>query len=254
MILILSPAKTLNFDKRYPGIAYTQPVFKNQAVELMELLKEYSPSDMAALMKISDELAEINFFRHQEWKKEHNIENSKQALLAFHGAVYQGLGAEGLRKSQLQFAQEHLRILSGLYGVIRPLDLVQPFRLEMGTKFRNNVGKDLYIFWKDLITNYFNEELNKSSDKILINLASNEYFLAIDENKLKGSIVTPVFKEYRKGEYKIITIYAKRARGLMTKYIIENGIDELERLRDFGEEGYEFNEQLSNEKNLVFIR
>lgn len=254
MIAILSPAKTLNFDKRYKEVEYTQPTFINQALEIVDILREYSPIDLAGLMKINDNLAETNFFRHIEWTKEHTIENSKQAVLAYHGAVYQGLNAETFNAEQFKFAQDHLRILSGLYGVLRPLDIVQPYRLEMGTKLSNSRGKDLYAFWREEITSHFSKEFDEVSDRILVNLASNEYFSAIDTSKLNTQIITPVFKEYRHGTYKNVTIYAKRARGLMARYIIENEINETEQLQSFEEEGYEFNENLSSEKEFVFTR
>jgi uncharacterized protein len=254
MIAILSPAKTLSFDKRYENIEYTQPLFKNQALEIMDILREHSPLDLAGLMKINDELAELNFFRHIEWTENHTIENSKQSMLAYHGAVYQGLNAETFNENQLKYSQQHLRILSGLYGVLRPLDIVQPYRLEMGTKLKNSRGKDLYVFWKEIITSYFYEEFDKTSDRVLLNLASNEYFSAIDTRKLNAQVITPVFKEYRQGTYKNVTIYAKRARGHMARFIIENEIDEIEDLKSFEEEDYEFNEDLSNTTNLVFTR
>ncbi|MCM0649091.1 peroxide stress protein YaaA [Clostridium swellfunianum] len=254
MIAILSPAKTLNFEQRYTDTEYTRPVFKKKALEIIELLREYSPLELSGLMKINDQLAEVNFFRHLQWKEEHDIENSKQALLAYHGAVYQGLNAQSFKRNQLEYAQKHLRILSGLYGVLRPLDLVQPYRLEMGTKLKNSRGKDLYVFWKEAITSYFNDELNNLDNKLLLNLASNEYSSVIDFRKLNGEVITPVFKEYKQGTYKNVTIYAKRARGLMARFIIENKIDEVEKLKEFEEEGYEFNKALSSSNELVFTR
>jgi cytoplasmic iron level regulating protein YaaA (DUF328/UPF0246 family) len=254
MIAILSPAKTLEFSKRHKTIEYTQPIFKEEALELIEELRQYSPLDLEGLMKVNAELAELNFFRHLEWEEEHNINNSKQALLAYHGAVYQGLGAETFDTRQLKFAQHHLRILSGLYGVLRPLDIVQPYRLEMGAKLKNIKGKDLYYFWREIITGYFNEEFSKSPDRVLINLASNEYFSVIDAKRLSAEVYTPIFKEYRNGIYKNITIYAKRARGLMARFIVENEIDKVYELMAFEEEGYEFNENLSNDRELVFTR
>lgn len=254
MIAILSPAKTLNFDKRFKNTEHAQPLFKSQALEIIETLREYSPVDLAGLMKINDELAELNFFRHIEWTENHTIENSKQAMLAYHGAVYQGLNAESFNERQLKYAQQHLRILSGLYGVLRPMDIVQPYRLEMGTKLKNSRGKDLYAFWREDITAYFDEEFNKTSDRVLLNLASNEYFTAIDARKLNAQIIIPVFKEYRQGTYKNVTIYAKRARGLMARFVIENEIDEVDALKSFEEDGYEFNENLSDARNLVFTR
>jgi uncharacterized protein len=255
MIAILSPAKTLNLDKESITTEIcTQPVFGREAAELISELRNYSPPEMEGLMKVSEELAEINFRRHLSWKEEHTLLNSKQAILSYHGAVFQGLRAEEFNEEELNFAQQHLRILSGLYGALRPLDLVQPYRLEMGIKLKNAKGKDLYCFWKDKITEFLKEEINGQQEPVLINLASNEYFTAIDLKRLDRKIITPVFKEYKNGNYRVVTIYAKRARGLMTRYIIENRIDLQEDLKGFEEEGYSFNEGMSTETELVFTR
>lgn len=254
MIAILSPAKNLEFNRNIRTSLHSEPIFKEEAFELVEETRKYSPPELSSLMKISDELSELNFFRYVDWTLEHNITNSKQAGLAFAGAVYQGLKAEEFNDHQLEYAQIHLRILSGLYGVLRPLDIIQPYRLEMGTKLTNKKGKDLYAFWKEKITDYFNEELSYHKDNILLNLASKEYFSSIDINNFSGNVITPVFKEYRNGAYKNITIYAKRARGLMAKFIVENEIESIEELKRFEEEGYLYNEALSNDRELVFTR
>lgn len=254
MITILSPAKTLNMDKNNISKIYTQPIFVEEALELMGELRKYSPPEMEGLLKINEDLAELNFMRHAMWKKEHDLSNSKQAILAYHGAVYQGLRAETFDEDQLDYAQQHVRILSALYGVLKPLNLIQPYRLEMGLKFKNPKGKDLYCFWKDTITEYLNEDIMKQSEQTLINLASNEYFSVIKKEHFKGNVITPVFKEYRQGIYRNVTIYAKRARGLMTRYIIENHIDTPKELKDFEEEGYQYCEGYSTDNEWVFIR
>lgn len=254
MIAILSPAKTIDLTNKASTNIHTQPVFLDRAIEIIEILKEYSPMELGYLMKINDELAETNFFRHIEWKSEHNLLNSKQAILAYAGAVFQGLRAETFSEEQLQYTQEHVRILSGLYGVLRPLDLIQPYRLEMLTKLKNSQGKDLYAFWKEVITEHMKEELKKDKEGVLLNLASKEYSSAIDMKKLKVSVITPVFKEYKGGSYKNVTIYAKRARGLMIRFMAENKINKLEEIKNFQEEDYQFIQELSTEKEWVFLR
>lgn len=254
MITILSPAKTLNMDKDNTNEENSQPIFIKEAAELIEELRKYSPPEMEGLLKINENLAEINFMRHAVWKKEHELSYSKQAIRAYHGAVYQGLRAETFDEEQLVFAQSHVRILSALYGVLRPLDLIQPYRLEMGIKLKNPKGKDLYCYWKDKITAILNEELGKQSERVLINLASNEYSSAIKKTDFSWEIITPIFKEHKQGAYKNITIYAKRARGLMTRYIIENNIDCPAALKDFEEEGYRYCEEFSTDHEWIFIR
>jgi cytoplasmic iron level regulating protein YaaA (DUF328/UPF0246 family) len=254
MIVILSPAKTLDFNREIKTSEYSEPIFKEKAHILIEELRKYSPNELASLMKLNEELSELNFFRYHDWNIEHSLSNSRQAIIAFKGAVFQGLMAEDFSKNQLDFAQKHLRILSGLYGVLKPLDLIEAYRLEMGTKLKNTKGKDLYVFWRDLITDYFNEELGNHKDNFIINLASNEYFSVIDAYKLGSKVIAPVFKEYKQGRYKNITIYAKRARGLMARYIIENEIEDPEDLKNFEEEGYEYNESLSKDNQPVFTR
>jgi uncharacterized protein len=254
MITILSPAKTLNMAKVNNTNIHSKGAFIEEAALLIDELRKYSPPELESLMKINCELAEANYKRHARWKKDHNVNNSKQAILAYHGMVYQGLAAETLDEESLSFAQKHVRILSGLYGILKPLDLVQPYRLEMGTKLNNFMGRDLYAFWKEKITAYFVEELNKQVDDTLINLASNEYSSAIQMSKLKEKIITPVFKDYKSGTYKVITIYAKKARGMMARFIIENHIDTPEGLKEFDKDGYSFCDYMSNNNQWVFLR
>ncbi|WML34573.1 peroxide stress protein YaaA [Clostridium sp. OS1-26] len=254
MIVVLSPAKTLNYNKKTLANLYTEPIFQKEATELVRELQQYTPPELSTLMKISDDLAELNFKRNLSFQVKSTLENSKQAILTFSGTVYQGMRADEFSEDELQFAQNHIRILSGLYGILRPLDLIQPHRLEMGIKLKNPKGKDLYSFWKDKITNYLNEEINKHNDKNLINLASNEYFSAIDTKSFTGKIINISFKEYRCGTYKIVAVYAKRARGLMSRYIAENKVNNIEILKNFEEEGYVYNEELSSDNEFVFTR
>ena len=254
MIIILSPAKTLKMEKALNTKLYTEPIFIKEASALIKELIKYSPPEMEGLMKVNSKLAEQNFRRHISWEKEHDLSNAKQALLAYDGAVYQGIGAGTLTEKQLVFANDHLRILSGLYGVLRPLDLIKPYRLEMGTKLKNKQGSNLYSFWKQKLTTYLKKELKSQKDNILIDLASKEYSSVIDMSKINAKVITPVFKDYKNGTYKIITIYAKRARGLMSRFIIENNIILSSELKEFNEEGYSYNEYLSSDEELVFTR
>lgn len=254
MITILSPAKTLKMEKALNTNLYTEPLFMKEASSLIKELIKYSPPEMEILMKVNSKLAEQNFKRHISWKNEQDLLNSKQAILAYEGAVYQGLRARDLNEQQLLFANDKLRILSGLYGVLRPLDLIQPYRLEMGTKLKNKKGNNLYSFWNHKLTTYFKKELRKQKDNILIDLASKEYSSAIDMNIINAKVITPVFKEYKNGTHKVITIYAKRARGLMSRFIIENNIVSPNELKEFNEEGYRYNEVLSSKGELVFTR
>ncbi len=254
MIAILSPAKTLNMGKTDNTDFYTKPAFIKEAGILMQELIKYTPPEMESLMKINSELADQNFFRHLTWSEEHNLSNAKQALLAYDGAVYQGIGAKNFNPQQLSFANNHFRILSGLYGALRPLDIIQPYRLEMAAKLKNNAGNNLYCFWKDKLTDYFKEEIDKQNDDLLIDLASKEYSSAIDMSKINAKVITPVFKDYKRGALKVITIYTKRARGLMSRFIIENNIVLPNDLKEFDEEGYSYNEYLSTEVEWVFTR
>lgn len=254
MIAILSPAKNLNMEKTFNTDLYTKPVFIKEANILIKELQQYTPPELESLMKINSELAEQNFMRHIMWKEDHNLSNGKQALLAYDGAVYRGINAKDFDNGQLSFANDHLRILSGLYGVLRPLDLIQPYRLEMGTKLKNNSGNNLYSFWKNKLTDYFIKELSNQENNVLIDLASKEYSSAIDMNRLNAKVITPVFKDYKRGTHKVITIYAKRARGLMSRFIVENNIVSPDDLKEFCEEGYNYNEYMSNDIEWVFTR
>lgn len=252
MIAVISPAKSLDFETQPPVSEYTTPDYLEYSEKLMHKLSKQSPKKLSALMSISSNLGKLNWERNQNWSTPFTPENAKQASLAFTGDVYQGLNAASFSKDNFDFAQEHLRILSGLYGLLRPLDLIQPYRLEMGTKFSVGRKKDLYHFWNELIT----KELNKllADDGVLLNLASNEYFGAVDVKKIKGTIITPQFKDLKNGEYKMISFFAKKARGLMSAYMIKNKFVEIEQMKGFNYEGYEYADHLSDDKNWVFIR
>ena len=255
MLFLLSPAKKLDYDsplaEDYP---FGQPLFVEQATELIEILKTKSEQDIADLMKLSENLASLNVERFQSWEPNFDQSNSRQAILAFNGDVYEGLDAPTLDKSQLQWTNEHILILSGLYGVLRPLDLMRPYRLEMGTRLATDKGKNLYEFWDTQIADYINERLAQHKNPLIINLASEEYFKAVKKDTLNYPVVQCVFREERDGVYKIISFSAKRARGLMCRYAIENGIDDLEGLKRFNQEGYEYDEASSTEDSLVFLR
>lgn len=253
MLTVISPAKTLDFETAPVIETHSQPVFLEQSQQLITQLKKLSASDIASLMKVSDKLSGLNLARFQQWRTPFTTENAKQALLAFKGDVYTGLQAETLDKKGFKFAQQHLRILSGLYGVLKPLDLMQPYRLEMGTTLENTQGKDLYAFWADRI---HHEIANDPAiqDGVLINLASNEYFKAINAKKLQATIITPIFKDWKNGQYKLISFYAKKARGLMSRYIIDQQINKAEKLKQFDSEGYQYSEEMSQGNEWVFLR
>lgn len=254
MLIVISPAKNLDYDTPATTTNYSQADFLDHSQELIEQLKELSVQDVAALMKLSDKLASLNVARYESFSQPFNTDNSKQAVLAFNGDVYTGLDATSLNEEQLNFAQQHLRILSGLYGLLRPLDLMQPYRLEMGTKFANQRGKDLYQFWGSILTDELNRLLSEQSQQVLINLASNEYFKAVKAKEINGRIITPVFKDLKNGQYKIISFFAKKARGLMSRYIIENGLTDVEQLKGFDLGGYRFAESMSEGDSWVFTR
>jgi cytoplasmic iron level regulating protein YaaA (DUF328/UPF0246 family) len=254
MLIVLSPAKTLDYESPLSVKTHTQPDFIPRSSELIALLREMSPTKIGSLMKISDSLAHLNAGRYASWSKKFNFDNARQALLAFNGDVYEGLDAASLNTKALDYTQEHVRVLSGLYGVLKPLDLMQPYRLEMGTSFKNTVGKDLYAFWGDKITLALKEELEKQKSKTLINLASDEYFKSVKADKLGFPIVAPVFQDEKAGKYKIVSFYAKRARGLMTRYIVDNKIDKAADLKDFDYEGYKFAPKESTDAKPVFRR
>lgn len=250
MIIVLSPAKSLDYESELPTTTHTTPNFLDDSQQLIEQLRKLTPPDIESLMKISPKLADLNFGRFLNWQQPFDLENARQAAFAFTGDVYQGLDATTLTEKQLDFAQKHVRILSGLYGLLKPLDLMQPYRLEMGTKFENDRGKNLYEFWGETLT----QAINQESPDVLINLASNEYFKAIKPKLLDAPVIMPVFKDFKSGQYKIVSFYAKKARGLMTAYIIKNKITKAEKIKNFDTDGYYFSPEQSNEKEWVFLR
>ncbi len=253
MLFVISPAKTLDFETPAKTTLATQPRYLEQSTELIDVLKRYSVSDIASLMKLSDKLAALNLARFESWSTPFDADNAKQAVLAFKGDVYTGLDAESLDDDGFEFAQKHLRILSGLYGVLKPLDYIQPYRLEMGTKLTNPKGKDLYAFWGEQIRDSLENE-SELTDKVLVNLASNEYFKAVQAKKMSARIITPIFKDSKNGQYKIISFYAKKARGLMSRYIIDNKISDVEQLKSFDSDGYYFSQEQSTGDDWVFLR
>lgn len=254
MLVVVSPAKTLDFDTPARTSSSSIPSFLDDSAELIGTLREFSPADLSQLMGISDKLAVLNSTRYETWSQPFNADNAKQAVLAFRGDVYTGLDADSLSDEDDLYAQQHLRILSGLYGVLKPLDLMQPYRLEMGTALKNQRGKDLYQFWGNKITDSLNAELEQNNYDTLINLASNEYFKAVKPKNLNARVVTPVFKDAKNGTYKVISFFAKKARGLMARYIIENRIEQPEQIKEFTSGGYRFDSDLSSEKDWVFTR
>ena len=254
MITLLSPSKKLNFEPQNIVDNYTQCEFIKSAEILANKAKNFTESDLKELMDISDKLAQLNRERFDRWSLPFNSSNAKQAILAFDGGVYSGLRANTFSGKDFGFAQDHLRILSGLYGILKPLDLIQPYRLEMGVSFQNPKGKNLYDFWKQSITDNLNDTLAKHPSPVIVNCASIEYFSAIDLSKLKGSILSIVFKEYRNGELKFISFNAKKARGLMTQYIVKNKINDHTNIKDFNYEDYKFDSKLSEDSKFVFTR
>jgi cytoplasmic iron level regulating protein YaaA (DUF328/UPF0246 family) len=254
MLTVISPAKTLDFETPPGTKKTTVPQLLDRSAELVEDMQKLSPSDIRGLMGVSEKIADLNHHRFMNWKPPFNLANAKQSLLAFKGDVYTGLEAETLSAAELNFAQKHLRILSGLYGVLRPLDLMQPYRLEMGLKFANRGGKNLYEFWGNEITDDLNAQLKKTKSDVLVNLASNEYFKSIKTGELNADIITPVFKDLKAGKYKIISFYAKKARGQMARYIIDKEIQKTADLKRFRKDGYRYNSSESTARELVFTR
>jgi len=254
MLITISPAKKLDYTTPAPLHEHTIPVHLDKAADLIEIMRQKDSFEIADLMKLSMKLADLNMQRYQDWHIPFTPENAKQALFAFSGDVYQGLDAATLQPADIHYAQDHLRILSGLYGLLRPLDLMQAYRLEMGTKLRTDHGTNLYQFWGDMITNSINDTLAAQGDDILINLASNEYFSAVKAKSIHGRIITPVFKELRQGTYRIISFNAKKARGFMSRYIIENRIENPEDMKSFDLADYHFHSELSSENTYTFTR
>lgn len=252
MKIVISPAKSLDFLTSVPTKEFTQGVFLSEAAKISTILKKKTPKKLSALMDISANLGELNWQRNQEWSIPFSLENSRQAIYAFSGEVYVGIDAYTLPLDKLGQLQDKLRILSGQYGLLKPLDLMQPYRLEMGTKLKIGTKKDLYQFWDKKITLEINKDLTENEP--FINLASNEYFKVIKPNLLKSTIVTPVFKDYKDGKLKVISFFAKKARGLMVRFIIDNDINTIEELKMFNYEGYRFDANLSGNNELVFTR
>ena len=255
MLSVLSPAKTLDFETPSHATMATQPDYLDRSRELVDILRDYSPQALSRLMGISDRLAGLNVARFEQWQTPFDTDNAKQAILAFQGDVYTGLEAADWREDDLEWAQSHLRILSGLYGMLRPMDLMQPYRLEMGTKLENPAGRDLYAFWRDRLTADLDQAVKESSgDRVLINLASNEYFGAIDRQRLSSDVITPVFRDAKNGQYKVISFYAKKARGMMSAWMVQQRLENAEDLKTFDMGGYRFNADLSDQRSWVFTR
>jgi cytoplasmic iron level regulating protein YaaA (DUF328/UPF0246 family) len=252
MKLVLSPAKSLDFETQLPTTKSTESCFLAEAERLNKLLKKKSPRSLSKLMHISADLSELNYERNQEWQLPFTNDNARPALYAFNGDVYRGLDAYTIDTNKLDKAQNTIRIISGLYGILKPLDLIQPYRLEMGTKMAVGKNKNLYEFWKKKVTKALNDELQ--DHELFLNLASNEYFKAIDTKVLKVPVITINFKEYKNGQYKTIGFFAKLARGLMTRYIIDTDAKTIDDIKGFNYDNYGFSEELSTEKELVFTR
>lgn len=254
MLAVISPAKKLDFETEPHSPEHTQPEFLDQAGILVARARRLSRAELGRTMKLSDRLADLNYRRFQDFSTPFTLANAKQAALVFNGDTYIGLDAQTLESGDLAFAQDHLRILSGLYGLLRPLDLIQPYRLEMGARFRPPHGENLYGFWDGQLTKAINEATAKQADRSVINLASVEYFKAVHEEDLDGPVITPVFKEVKSGVAKVLSLFAKRARGAMARYIIKNRLEDPEQLKSFEGGGYAFRSDLSNAKAWVFTR
>ena len=254
MIVVISPAKTLDFETAAATDRYSMPDFLDESAMLIDRLKTLEPDQLSKLMSISPKLATLNSNRYYDWTRPFNPDNAKQAMFAFKGDVYTGLDAQTLSADDIDFAQHHLRILSGLYGVLRPLDLMQAYRLEMGTQLPNSRGANLYEFWGDIITDAINRDLKQQAPHTLVNLASNEYFKSVRAEKISAEIITPVFKDQKNGVYKIISFFAKKARGLMSRYIVAHRLSEPEAIKDFDVAGYRYDASASSAREWVFLR
>lgn len=253
MLIVISPAKTLDTSSEIKTKVSSEPEFLQQTEQIISVLKKKNAKAISKLMGISPKLGQLNYERFQQWDGA-NANDSRQAIFMFNGDVYDGINIKEFSEDELLYTQKHLRILSGVYGLLKPLDIIQPYRLEMGTKITVNRKKNLYEFWKKQLTDSLNSAIEAQGDDVLINLASNEYFSAIDKTKVKAQIITPVFKDFSNGEYKVISFFAKKARGMMSRFILQNKINEVEKLKLFEEDGYFFNENLSNIYNPVFTR
>ncbi len=255
MLILISPAKKLDYDAPSVTDQYSQPQFLDQSQLLVDQLKALGPHELGSLMHLSDKLAALNFERYAEWQQPFAPDNAKQAVLAFRGDVYAGMDADSMDADTLDYAQQHLRILSGLYGVLRPLDLMQAYRLEMGTSLQNARGRDLYAFWGDRITEKLNSDLAVSGSDLVVNLASNEYFKSVKKKTLAGQLVTPAFKDWKNGQYKMISFFAKKARGMMTRYLLEERVEQAEGVLGFAAGGYAYNPELTKKpQEPVFTR
>ncbi|MDI9278396.1 peroxide stress protein YaaA [Pantoea sp. EABMAA-21] len=254
MLMVISPAKTLDFESPLATQRFTQSTLLEKSQQLIDVARDLSPAQISSLMSISDKLAHLNADRFNQWQPPFTLENARQAILAFKGDVYTGLQAETFSDADFDFAQQHLRMLSGLYGVLRPLDLMQPYRLEMGIKLANPAAKDLYGFWGDLLTQKLNDAMAEQGDEVLINLASDEYFKAVKPKQLNGELIKPVFLDEKNGKFKVISFYAKKARGLMSRYVIQNRLSKPEQLKQFDVDGYFFAADESKGNELVFKR
>lgn len=254
MLFVVSPAKNLDYESELATEKYTQPDMLTHAEELIERCRQLSPADISSLMGVSDKIAGLNAARFGQWQQPFTPNNARPAVLAFNGDVYTGLDAGTLDDAGFDYAQKHMRILSGLYGLLKPLDLMQAYRLEMGTKLENNRGSNLYQFWGDLITEKLNEAIAAQGDSVLINLASNEYFKSVKKKQLNATVITPAFKDWKNDQYKMISFFAKKARGLMARYIIDKKPNSVDALKAFDYGGYEYNESLSKGNDWVFTR
>ena len=254
MLALISPAKTLDYETALPTDTYTQPRLLQQSQQLIDVCRKLSATEIASLMSVSEKIANLNVERFRDWNADFDFSNARQAMFAFKGDVYTGLDAYDLDDQEIDFAQQHLRMLSGLYGLLRPLDLMMPYRLEMGTKLNNTRGHNLYEFWGDIITDQINQDLANIDAKVLINLASDEYYKSVNEKNIQAEIIKPVFLDQKNGKYKVISFYAKKARGLMARYIIKNKLSQVEQLKAFNSDGYYFDTESSSDKELVFKR
>lgn len=254
MLIVLSPAKSLDYKTPAKVKTPTLPEFVTESAKLIADLKKLAPQEVAELMGLSDQLAALNVGRYRDWSKKFTEENSKPAIYAFDGDVYDGFDVKSLSPKAVEFAQDHIRILSGLYGALRPLDLMQPYRLEMGTAFKNARGKDLYAFWGERVTESLKKILERQKKPVLLNLASEEYFKVLQPKKLDCPVIAPVFQDEKDGKYKIISFYAKRARGLMARYVVDNRITEPADLKGFNLDGYKYSPSESTPEKPVFRR
>ncbi|QIC63832.1 peroxide stress protein YaaA [Acinetobacter schindleri] len=254
MLALISPAKTLDYESSLPTDQHTQARLLEHSQELIEVASKLSATEISILMSVSEKIANLNVERFRDWQPEFDLSNARQAIFAFKGDVYTGLDAYNLKDHDISYAQEHLRMLSGLYGLLRPLDLMMPYRLEMGTKLANSRGHNLYEFWGHTITELINYDLAAANSELLVNIASDEYYKSVKENKIQAEIIKPVFLDQKNGKYKVISFYAKKARGLMARFVIENQIDRVEDLKGFNTEGYYFDAESSLKGELVFKR